>query len=137
MQIANGLFDVIEGRPRLIAARRKADGAVAFPAPQGPDAELFERFHLAPRGRLWSFTVQRFRPKSPPYDGAETAADFEPFALGYVEIPDEIIVETRIVVSDFDKLRIGMDMELVAVPFRTASRGDVTIYAFQPVGEDR
>jgi len=36
---------------------------------------------LPPSGTLWSYTVQRFRPKSPPYRGPEP---FEPYALGYI-----------------------------------------------------
>lgn len=129
--IAPGLFELVEGAPRLIGARRKTDGAVVFPAPSGAEAGLYEPVRLSARGRLWSFTVQRFRPKSPPYDGAGDDASFKPFAVGYVEL-QETIVESRLAVEDFSKLCIGMKMRLVLTPFQSASRGEVTVYAFEP-----
>ena len=36
---------------------------------------------------------------------------FRPFALGYVELPGQVIVETRIDVDDPSKLKIGMKMK--------------------------
>jgi uncharacterized OB-fold protein len=40
---------------------------------------------LARRGTLWTWTIQCFRPKSPPYAG--DAESFEPYGVGYVELP--------------------------------------------------
>ena len=75
--------------------------------------------------------MQRFRPKSPPYTGPE---EFEPFALGYVELPGVVIVESRLVDVEFDELKIGMEMELVLVPFSMEDEGrQVMTYAFRPV----
>lgn len=130
--IAPGLFQLVDGEARLVGARRKTDGAVVFPAPGGSEAEFYEPFPLSQRGKLWSFTIQRFRPKSPPYDGAEDDANFKPFAVGYVELAGETIVESRLIVDDFSKLRIGMNMRLVLAPFQTARRGEVLAYAFEP-----
>lgn len=85
-------------------------------------------------GRLWSFSVQRFRPKSPPYAGPET---FEPYAVGYVEIPGVVIVESRLTGVSFDALRIGMLMQLTTVPFAEDADGTaVMTYAFEPA-QDR
>ncbi|RSM37789.1 hypothetical protein DMA12_35650 [Amycolatopsis balhimycina DSM 5908] len=39
---------------------------------------------LPAEGTLWTWTVQRFAPKSPPY--VPPAGGFRPFALGYVEL---------------------------------------------------
>jgi uncharacterized OB-fold protein len=39
---------------------------------------------LPAEGTLWTWTVQRFAPKSPPY--VPPADGFRPFALGYVEL---------------------------------------------------
>ncbi len=86
---------------------------------------------LPRRGRVWSWTIQRFRPKSPPYIGPEA---FEAFAIGYVELPDAVIVETRLTGVAFDAIRIGMEMELVIMPFATDATGQpVLTYAFAPV----
>jgi uncharacterized protein len=84
---------------------------------------------LPKRGRLWSFTVQGFRPKEP-YEGPE---DFEPYGVGYVELEDQVIVEARLSVSDSNRLAIGIDMELEIVPFRIDGTGrERMMYVFRP-----
>ena len=129
--IANDLFT--QGpEPRLIGGRRKADGRVVFPLPTGPEAENYDRVQLSPNGSLWSFTVQRFRPKSPPYAGADDDRSFKPYALGYVELPGEVIVEARLDTDDFATLKIGQAMRLVLVPFHKAEGGDALTFAFRP-----
>ena len=121
--IAAGLWTG-ETPPRLIGGRRKSDGEIVFPMPNGDSAALHDAVPLSRTGTLWSWTIQSFRPKSPPYDGPEA---FEPFALGYVELPGEVIVETRL--TRTDNLRIGMAVELAIIPF-DATRNT---YAFRPV----
>ena len=74
-------------------------------------------------GTLWSWTIQSFRPKSPPFVGPD---EFTPFALGYVELPGEVIVETRL--TRMTNLRIGMAMALEIVPYD----GGRAIFAFRP-----
>jgi uncharacterized OB-fold protein len=86
---------------------------------------------LPRRGRLWAWTTQEFPPPSPPYVGP-TGAAFVPFGVGYVELAGDVKVETRL--TQTDGLRIGMDMELVLVPFRTDDDGnEVVTFAFRPV----
>jgi uncharacterized OB-fold protein len=86
---------------------------------------------LARRGRLWAWTTQAFPPPSPPYAGP-TGDAFVPFAVGYVELADEVKVETRL--TETEGLRIGMDMELVLVPFRTSDpANEIVTFAFRPV----
>jgi uncharacterized OB-fold protein len=86
---------------------------------------------LSRRGRLWAWTTQEFPPPSPPYAGP-TGEAFAPFGVGYVELGNEVRVETRLTVTE--GLRIGMDMELVLVPFRTDGDGnEVVTFAFRPV----
>jgi uncharacterized OB-fold protein len=93
-----------------------------------------ETVELARRGTLWTWTVQGFAPKSPPYAGNADPATFEPFGVGYVELPGEVKVETRLTEADPDKLRIGMEMELVLVPLTTDDNGDeIVTFAFAPV----
>ncbi|HEX7948427.1 MAG TPA: OB-fold domain-containing protein [Phenylobacterium sp.] len=130
--IAEDLFEVADGTPRLIGGRRKSDGRMVFPLPAGPEAANYERVRLSPEGHLWSFTVQRFRPKSPPYAGADDEQTFRPYALGYVELPGEVIVESRIETDDFTSLTVGQPMRLKLVPFRHAD-GERLAYAFEPV----
>ena len=118
--------------PHLVGGRHTKTGRIVFPFPSGAEARQYERLPLSSEGTLWSFTVQRFRPKSPPYAGADDERSFRPFALGYVELPGQIIVETRIDTDDFGKLKIGMPMKLAAVPFERTDAGAALTYAFRP-----
>lgn len=133
--VAEGVFVESADGPRLIAGRRRADGRMRFPLPSGPEAALFEPVELSRRGKLWSWTVQRFRPKTPPYVGADDDASFKPFAVGYVEFEGQVIAEGRIVAADLSVLKIGQPMEVVIVPFPTSTRGETVTYAFAPVQE--
>jgi uncharacterized OB-fold protein len=90
---------------------------------------------LLPRlGRLWAWTTQEFPPPSPPYAGP-TGAAFVPYGVGYVQLGDEVRVETRLTATT--GLRIGMAMRLVLVPFRTDDAGnEVVTFAFEPAEEE-
>jgi uncharacterized OB-fold protein len=90
---------------------------------------------LSRQGTLWSWTIQCFAPKSPPY-AVEDADAFEPFGVGYVELPGEIRVEARLTVADPERLRIGMPMELTLIPAPGAEQSGVVTFAFRPVGEE-
>ena len=132
--LAEGLFEP-GPPPRLIGGRRHADGRIVFPMPKGAEAALHDAVPLSSEGTLWSFTVQRFRPKTPPYAGTDDERSFKPYAVGYVELPGQVIVESRIATADPAGLTIGEPMRLVLEPFATADRGEVTSYAFTPVRE--
>jgi len=57
-----------------------------------------------------------------------------PYGVGYVELDDEVRVEARLTESDAESLEIGMDMELVLVPFTNDDDGnEVVTFAFRPV----
>ena len=127
--------DLIRHTPqgvRLVGGRRRADGKVVFPLPQGAERADYEAMDLAAEGTLWSFTVQRFRPKSPPYAGADDERSFKPYALGYVELAGQIIVESRLKVADFADLKIGMPMRVIEAAFPTVGNPDTVTYAFEP-----
>lgn len=118
--------------PVLLAGRHRITNRIVFPQPEGEERDQYEQIQLPREGRLWSWTVQRFRPKTPPYTGPET---FEAFAMGYVELPGTVIVEARLTDIAFDELRIGMPLILTVVPFATDPDGTtVLLYAFRPAG---
>ena len=84
------------------------------------------------RGTLWTWTVQRFMPK-PPYRSTATEATFEPFGLGYVELPGTLRIETRLLENDPQRLRIGADVELAFYTQYVEPDGtEVVNYAFRP-----
>jgi hypothetical protein len=124
--IAEGLF-TDETPPRLIGGRERASGRIVFPCPPGG---AFDPYPLQREGRIWSFTIQRFRPKSPPYAGPE---NFEPYAVAYVELPGEAIVEGRLANVAFDAIEIGMKVRLTQIPLDPAKgEGSALIHAFEP-----
>ena len=65
---------------------------------------------LSAHGVLWSWTVQRFTPKSPPFEQADDEAG--PFVVGYVELPENVRI---LAVLEFypDEVEIGMQVELI------------------------
>ena len=92
---------------------------------------------LGRRGTLWTWTVQGFPPKSPPFIGDADPATFEPFGVGYVEIPGQVKVEARLTEADPDKLEIGMEMELTLVPLATDDDGnEIITFAFRPIDQE-
>jgi uncharacterized protein len=134
--IAPDLFTWPSDAPQLIGGKCGACGTVTFPRQAGCprcgddriEAELLER-----RGTLYTFTTQAFLPKEP-YAGPETEETFAGYALGYVELPGQVMVEARLTERDPAKLAIGMTVELVIVPFRVDADGnDVLAFAFAPV----
>ena len=135
--VADGIFTWPADEPQLIGSRCKACGIVTFPqqdsCPRCASTEMAEQL-LARLGRLWAWTTQDFPPPSPPYAGP-TGDAFVPFGVGYVELPGELKVETRLTDADPDALTAGMEMELVVVPFRTDDEGnEVMTFAFRPAG---
>lgn len=117
------------GKLALKATRHPETGKIIYPILSGQTPG--EEIELPREGSLWSWTVQRFRPKSPPYTGPD---NFTPYAVGYIDL-GEIIVESRLVGVDFDKLNIGMEMTLVEERFETAGGETLSTFAFAPSGE--
>jgi uncharacterized OB-fold protein len=132
--IAEGLFTWPADDPQLIGSTCGQCTTTTFPrqqsCPRCTSTDVSERL-LARRGTLWTWTVQGFRPKSPPYEGSE---EFVPYPVGYVELAGEAKVESLLVDVPIEDLQIGMEMELVIVPFHSAVTGeDAVTFAFRPV----
>lgn len=124
-----------EADPRLIGSACNRCGTVTFPrqasCPRCTSEDVHPR-ELATRGELWTWTIQCFAPKSPPYlPGA--VEEFEPYGVGYIELPGEVRVEARLTEADPDRLQIGMLMELTLIPVPGAP--EKLTYAFTPVSE--
>lgn len=65
-------------------------------------------------GTLWTWTVQRYAPKSPPYQAP--SGGFVPFALGYVELAQNVRVAAVLDVDDLEGIHIGMPLTVTAGP---------------------
>src|SRR3954453_13344350 len=137
--VAEGLFTWPSEHPRLIGAQCAGCGLVSFPA--GPacercgGADATQRL-LSHPGALCTCPTQDFRPPSTPYDGPDTDATFRPYALGYVELPGEVMVEARLTESDPARLVIGQPMRL-AIGASTVGAGgtEVMTFAFAPADD--
>lgn len=130
--IADDLLTSAGPDAALIGGQHKETGKIVFPWPTGAEREVFDPIELSKEGTLWSWSVQRFLPKSPPYMGTELLETFKPYIFGYVELPGEVIVETRIINASETSLKIGIPMTLAIVDFDHKDRGLVKTFAFEP-----
>jgi len=109
--VIEGLFTWPSEEPRIIASRCKKCGTVAFPkAPfcPNPDCEKVrenvEEVELSKKGKLYSYTFQRYQPPAPfRYE------PFQPYALGMVDFPEGIRIWG--IITRMENLKIGMEME--------------------------
>ena len=131
LPVADGLITGTSAEPRLIGSECRSCGTVTFPKQTSgakcTSQDVMERL-LAREGKLWSWTIQCFPPKSPPYAGEREP--FEPYGVGYIELLGEVRVEALLTVNDPEQLQIDMPMELTLVP-APGSSGAMT-FAFRP-----
>jgi uncharacterized OB-fold protein len=121
--------------PQLIGSRCDDCSATTWPTqshcPRCSGPNMSETL-LPRRGTIVAWTTQGFAPMMG-YGGAETGADFEPFGIALVQLGDVVRVEAKLTENDPAKLKIGMDVELVFVPFFVDADGDeVMTIAFAP-----
>lgn len=125
--------------PVLVGSRCHHCGEIYFPASKVCtrccETEM-ESHPIGSEGMLWSWTIQGFQPKAP-YNGGESEQDFEPYGVGYVEMPGGVKVESRLTIADPERLVIGMPLTLTLLPYRkVAGEEPVFTYAFAPVEPD-
>jgi len=134
--VAEGVFTWPSDEPRLIGSKCTECGNVMFPTQSGCpkcSGQSTETVELGRTGTLWTWTVQGYPPKAPPYAGNADPKTFEAFGVGYVELPGEVKVETRLTVNDPEEIEIGMEMEMTLVPLFVNDDGDeVMTFAFAP-----
>ena len=121
-------------KPNLFGSKCDDCGNIAFPqansCPKCGGTSV-EKFELNTKGTLWTWTYQEFRPKGLK-DYREPEA-FRPYYLGYVELPGQVVLETRLLIDDPSRIQIGMPMELDIIKFRDEPDGTETMtYVFKP-----
>ena len=134
--IADGLFTWPSESPRLLAGRCRDCGNHMFPPQEGCtrcSRTAVETVELGHRGTLWTWTVQSYAPKAPPYAGDADPETFHPYGVGYIDIDGKLLVESRLTASDPAELEIGMEMDLVIEPLFVDEDGnEVVTFAFEP-----
>jgi uncharacterized OB-fold protein len=131
--IHDGLFSWPDAKPELLGSRCQHCGEASFPAQGdcrscgGRDTDIVK---LGDSGTLWTWTIQSFMPKTP-YHSNETAETFQPYGVGYVEMPGGVRVEARLKPNQAEQLSIGMAMQLEIEAFRTDEQGnDIMTFCF-------
>jgi uncharacterized protein len=124
VDISEGPTTKHNGQLVLLGSRCRACSTYEFP-PQTSCARCGSKMDATPLptvGSVWSWTVQRTRPKR------LRSEEFEPFAVGYVDL-GPLKVATRLSGRPAAEWRIGQPVELA-----TPSAGDTTAppYWFQP-----
>lgn len=138
--IAEGLFtwplSESSQAPALLGSRCAVCEEYTFPASSGCPACGSDDLHsaeLAARGQLYTWTTQEFLPKAP-YSGSETPETFKPWAIGYIELPGQLRVESRLYDVEPDSLHFGQEFELTIRPFAQDPDGtDVYAFGYRPV----
>jgi uncharacterized OB-fold protein len=132
--IAEGLFRIDGDQAVLLGSRRQSTGTVRFPAER---PELFdgtddiEPIELSTRGTLFTYTTQEYAPPLP-YKGDRSQEGFTPYVVGYVELPEGVLVESLIVGADASTLRIGDAMKSTTTTLETADGQSLVTFAFTP-----
>lgn len=133
--VAAGLFEGTGARTRLLGTRCTGCATVYFPraqacrnpaCPRGP----LDDVALPREGRLYSYTVQAYRP--PPLFRMDGWA---PYALGLVDLPGGLRVMGMLTGCSSEDIRIGMPVAVTTgVLYRDAQGREVLTYQFCPAG---
>ena len=123
-------------KPQLIGSRCPSCGELFFPRKDiemcgyCQSAEL-EEVKLSRNGKVYSYTIVTQRP--PVYYKGEV-----PYALGFVELPEGIRIETLFTECEPDALHVGMEVEMVVEKLHEDEDGnEVMAYKFRPAFSQR
>ena len=138
--ITEGLFRIDGERAVLFASRRRSSGVVKFPAERpelfdgDPDIQGdIEAIELSTEGTLYTYTTQEFPPPLP-YKGNRDPKTFQPYVVGFVELPEGVLVETLIVGATADQLTIGQRLVSTTTTFEPEDGTTLVTFAFTPEG---
>ena len=126
--VREGLFDWPSEKPSLIGNRCKLCGKVFFPrrfiCPDCFEEGTLQVVHLGRRGKLYTFCILERGPLG--FDA--------PYAVGYIDLPEGLRIYSILTETSTERLKIGMEMELVIEKIRIDSEGNEIIgYKFKPV----
>jgi len=120
-------------KPQLIGNKCRSCGEVFFPKRSKKlcphcQHEALEDIKLSRRGKLDTFTVVMQQPGGGYYFGPV------PYALGVIELPEGVYIDSPLKVEKFKDISIGMDMELVIEKIWEDANGNELIgFKFRPI----
>jgi hypothetical protein len=132
----DGWFTLDEASPQLLGTRCKACGSYFFPKetsfcrnPKCASSD-FEETPLSRRGKLWSFTDNRYAPPKPYMAGDP----FVPYAVAAVELEREKMVVLGQVAGAVgcDQLHAGQEMELVLDTLYEDDANEYLVWKWRP-----
>ena len=111
----------------LLGNKCKSCGKIYFPkvalCPDCLKEDSLEELKLSPRGKLYTYTVVRV-----PSPGFKV-----PYVFGYIDLPEGVRVCSQISTAEFDRLKLGMEMELMLGQVREEGGTPIIGYLFHPV----
>ena len=119
-------------KARLIGSRCCSCGEVFFPQKDNGictncQSIKLEEIKLSLRGKIYSYTVVMQRP--PVYYKGEI-----PYAIGFVELPEGIRVETLFTGCKPEHLKVGMEVEMLIEKLHEDEEGNqILAYKFKPI----
>lgn len=120
-----GLIEEVSGKWALVGCRCKQCGKIIYPCRDvclnclGRD---MEKLNLSRQGELYSFTIVHM-----PSEHFE-----QPYAIGWVELPEGIKIFSQIRGWQEHPLEIGMDMELAVEKLWDEEDKEIIGYTFRP-----
>jgi uncharacterized protein len=136
LPVAEDLFRSTPDGPALVGTRCTGCGTHYFPKSlscRNPacHAKAVEEVTMGRRGRLYSYTVQAYRPPA-----LFRMDDWAPYAIGLVELPEGLRVMGMLSGCALDELRIDTPVELVLRPlYQDADGRDVWTYTYAPTAQ--
>lgn len=131
--LKEGLFTVsstTDEIPQLIGSKCPSCGEINFPKRQlcpNCHERNVEEIKLSRKGKIYSFTVVMQRP--PIYYKGPI-----PYAMGFVELPEGVRVQSLFTGCDPETLKIDMDVELVIEKLYVDDEGnEIVTYKFRPI----
>ena len=124
------------GHGHLLGSQCNACGELFFIERQiceNCNGQDLETVTLSGTGKLYAFSVMYY-PAPPPYQAPDP---FEPYGVGWIELPEGLVIYSLLTENDPQKLKVGMEMELVIECFRQDEDGnDIMVSKFRPLEED-
>ena len=131
-----GWFTLDAEKPHLLGSQCTSCSSYFFPRESmfcrnpGCEGREFQEVPLSRSGKIWSYTNNCYAPPKP-YMAPDP---FVPYAIAAVELADEkmVILGQVAAGTDFDVLKVGMEMELVLETLFEDEESEHIVWKWKP-----